>query len=188
MGFHSCGYSAKKLAEHLGIELEAAFEALDASRVGGFAKVWKVSEDEPRVLFTREDGTDFKVTTANISIGKKQESGDYKNDFQDGFVQFIGRAADKILELADEIPESGLWIQITNCDAKNPYDHKKHKTYYNWIISDFVIPEDDEKGKSTKKSTAKKTTKSAAKSTKTTKAKTKKAEPVEDDDDDDLPF
>ena len=157
------------------------FRQADSEGRGGFARIW-CSDNCGKYSTAR-------VTTWKKAQDSTAENPIYETDFQDGYVRFISAAHTKIQEL--DLPTSeeykdnreneewlrthkGITIQIKNCDVQTHYDYKTQKTYINYVVYAFDIP--DGNG-GTKKSTAKKST---------TKAKTKKA--AVEDDDDDMPF
>lgn len=173
MGFQSCRYNTKKLAEILGIEVDVITNALKDSRIGGFAKVWSVGETKETKL---KNGQSILLCAANVSTGSKEESGTYKNDFQDGYVTFWDSACKKINEL--EIPQNGLSIQIVSCGVTNNYDKKNKKFYTNYTIYDFDVTEYKNSNDGNKKSA----------NFSKVKAKTKATVTQDEDDEDDLPF
>jgi hypothetical protein len=145
-------------------------------RTGAYAKVWSVTDNG-------------NYSTANVSISRKdKDSGEYKVEFQDGYVRLVGNAHTYAKEhgWADGISEKGETIQISSCDVTNYYDTNKQKLFTNFVIFGFDIP-DGNNGTETKNTKAKST------KSKTTKSKTK-AKTKDDDfeevegDDDDLPF
>ena len=128
-------------------------------RQGAYAKVWKV-----------EDKGNYSV--AQISVSKKdKETGEDNVEFQDGFVRLVGNAHEAAKNL--QITDNGASIQITSCDVTNKYDGEKQKSYINFTIFGFDIPD----GNNTSK---------PAKNT----GKSSKAAPATDNgaDEDDLPF
>lgn len=127
-------------------------------RQGAYAKVWS-AEDKG------------KYSVGNISISRKNKDTDkYEVEFQDGFVRFVGDAHNALKDLS--IDEKGASIQITLCDVTNKYDAEKKKTYTNFVIFDFDVPDNGSAGG--KKG-------GAAKSN-------PKAAPADEPEDDDLPF
>lgn len=168
MGLRQCDINKKKLAEILGLDAETIDSALKESRAGGFARIWSV-----------EDKGNYAVAKVSTSKKRKDNSG-YDQDFQDGFVRLIGSAHEKAKEIviptnSDGIP-LGVTIQITSCESTTPYDAVTKKGYNNYAIFAFDIPDGSDAAPTTgKKSTAK-------------TSKAKKAAPVEDETDDDLPF
>lgn len=127
-------------------------------RQGAYAKVWS-AEDKG------------KYSVGNISISRKNKDTDkYEVEFQDGFVRFVGNAHNALSNLS--IDEKGASIQITSCDVTNKYDAEKKKTYTNFVIFGFDVPNGSNAGG--KKGGA-------------SKSKPKTA-PVEEPEDDDLPF
>lgn len=143
------------------------FKQRDNEGRGGFARIWSI-----------ENKGNYSI--AKVSTSKKRKDGTYETDFQDGFVRLIGSAHEKAQTL--NVTEKGITIQITSCEVNTPYNAETKKSYVNYIIFAFDIPDgnggDNSPTKDSKKSTAK-----------TSKAKTKKETPVEDEqDEDDLPF
>lgn len=127
-------------------------------RQGAYAKVWS-AEDKG------------KYSVGNISISRKNKDTDkYEVEFQDGFVRFVGDAHNALSNLF--IDEKGASIQITSCDVTNKYDAEKKKTYTNFVIFGFDVPNGGNAGG--KKGGASKSKPKAA--------------PVEEPEDDDLPF
>lgn len=144
-------------------------------RTGAYAKVWDVTDKG-------------NYSTANVSISRKdKDSGEYKVEFQDGYVRLVGNAHTYAQEhgWAEGIDSNGESIQISSCDVTNYYDASKKKLFTNFVIFGFDIP-DNNGGTETKK-------KAKSSKSKTTKSKTRakiKADDFEEivDDDDDLPF
>lgn len=127
-------------------------------RQGAYAKVWR-AEDKG------------KYSVGNISISRKNKDTDkYEIEFQDGFVRFVGDAHTALSNLS--IDEKGTSIQITSCDVTNKYDAEKKKTYTNFVIFGFDVPDGGNAGG--KKGGASKSK--------------PKAVPMDDPEDDDLPF
>jgi catabolite regulation protein CreA len=110
----------------------------DGNLVGGYARVWSVSERNGFV-------------TCNLSTSKKlKDSNNYETDFQDGYVSFYGTAGEKIKSV--NIPDKkGVGIQIKGCDVKNKYDSDKKKTYVNYVVYDFDFTDTSMKGTTTAK-------------------------------------
>jgi hypothetical protein len=167
-------------------------------RQGAYAKIWEV-----------DDETGYKYATCQMSVSRKdKDSGEYKTEFQDGYVRLIGNAYDAIEEYLEEndIPERGLSVKISSCDVTNNYDKKKEKLYVNYAVfgmkiadEDGNFPDDDEDDGSSKKKSAKGKKSSASKGKKSTSSskgrgnkKAKEEEPediISDlDDDEGLPF
>lgn len=139
------------------------FRQANGEGFGGFARIWAI-----------EDMGNYSV--AKISTSKKRKDGDgYETDFQDGFVRLIGSAHERGKTLT--VTEKGVAIQITSCEVTTPYNAKTKKSYTNYAIFSFNVPNDKDGS-----SSAKNSKKSSAK---TSKAKTAE---VEDESDDDLPF
>lgn len=132
-------------------------------RQGAYAKIWKV-----------EDKGNYSVAQVSISR-KNKDTGEYNVEFQDGFVRLVGNAHEAAKSL--KIGDNGASIQITSCDVTNKYDAEKQKSYINFTIFGFEIPD----GNST--ATAKSAGKGKSKSNKTAQAEVENAA-----DDDDLPF
>lgn len=110
-------------------------------RQDAYAKVWKI-----------EDKGNYSV--GQVSISKKNKNTDqYEIEFQDGFVRFVGNAHNDIQNLT--IPEKGLTIKITSCDVSNAYVKDKQKTYVNYVIFGFEIPNSNGNKNSNTKSNAK---------------------------------
>lgn len=127
-------------------------------RQGAYAKVWS-AEDKG------------KYSVGNISISRKNKDTDkYEVEFQDGFVRFVGDAHNALKDLS--IDEKGASIQITLCDVTNKYDAEKKKTYTNFVIFGFDVPDNGSAGG--KKGGAVKSN--------------PKASPADEPEDDDLPF
>lgn len=137
------------------------FRQRDSEGRGGFARIWTI-----------EDKGNYSI--AKVSTSKKRKDGSYETDFQDGFVRLIGSAHEKAQTL--NVGEKGVAIQITSCEVTTPYNAEAKKGYVNYAIFAFDIPNDSDATPTTgKKSTAK-------------TSKAKKAAPVEDEADDELPF
>lgn len=147
------------------------FRQADSEGRGGYARIWSL-----------EDKGNFSV--AKISTSKKrkdEDGGGYETDFQDGFVRLIGSAHEKAKTL--NVTEKGVPIQITSCEVTTPYNSETKKSYTNYAIFAFNIPE----GNETTTTTAAKGSKKKAATKSKAKAKTKKEAEVEEDEDD-LPF
>lgn len=149
-------------------------------RQGAFARVWSANNEG-------------RYSTANVSISRKnKETGNYDLEFSDGYVRFIGSAQDTLVDL--ELPtreefdakiHRGVTIKITSCDVTTHYDSKTKKTYTNYAVFGFEIPEDNFNNNANQ-STGTKSNKSAIKG----KAKNKAAPKVteDEDEDEDYPF
>lgn len=135
------------------------FRQADSQGKGGYARLWSVENKG-------------KYSTARVSTSRKLKDSDtWETDFQDGFVRLVGDAHKKAGELT--IPERGIGIQITSCEATKTYNAAEKKGYANYIIYAFDVL--DSKGGSNASSKTKQAAKPAAPA------------PV-DDDDEDLPF
>ena len=97
-------------------------------RQDAYAKVW-----------TYEDKGNYGM--GQVSISKKNKTtGQYEVEFQDGYVRFVGSAHDLMNE--NPIPErGGLSIKISSCDVTNNYSKEKKKTYTNYVIFGFELPD-----------------------------------------------
>lgn len=126
-----------------------------------YAKIWKVDNKG-------------NYSTCSMTISKKdKESGEYKTDFQDGFVRLVGQAHEFVS--GKDIPEKGgLGVRIGDCDVSRRYDSEKNTTYTNFTV--FSFKEDDDDSANNKK------TKN------TTKAKPKAVNAPANDDDEPLPW
>lgn len=126
-------------------------------RQGAYAKVWS----------TEDKGN---YSTGKVSISRKnKETNRYDVEFIDNFVRFVGSAHTAVKDLA--IGDKGVTIRITSCDVTNRYDAEKKRTYTNFVIFGFELPDNNYSG------------------AKPEVAKPKpKPEPANDSDDDDLPF
>lgn len=138
------------------------FRQADSEKRGGYARIWSI-----------EDKGNYSI--AKISTSKKGKDGNYETDFQDGYVRLIGSAHEKAQTL--NVTEKGVSIQITSCEVTTPYNAETKKGYVNYAIFAFDLPDDNGGSSNRSKSTAK-----------TSRSKTKKEVPVEDEQDDDLPF
>lgn len=148
------------------------FRQADSEGRGGFARLWSV-----------EDKGNYSYARISTSRKRKNDDGSeyYETDFQDGFVRLIGSAHTKAKGIDIPVNENGeskgVSIQITSCEVTMQYNAEKKKSYTNFAIFAFDVPDgnDNTSSSGTKKTVAK-----------STKSKTKKESPV--DDDDDLPF
>lgn len=111
--------------------------------VGGYARVWSISERNGYV-------------TGNLSTSRKLKDSDrYETDFQDGYVSFFGACADKIKSV--DIPDrKGVGIQILSCEVRNKYDEGAKRTYVNYNIYDFKFTDQKSEAPTTKKTPEKK--------------------------------
>ena len=142
------------------------FRQADNEGRGGFARIWSI-----------EDKGNYSL--AKISTSKKRKDGEgYETDFQDGFVRLIGSAHTKAQGLT--VPEKGVPIQIKSCEVTTPYNAEKKKSYTNYAIFAFDIPDDNAPSGSASTGNSK-----AAKGG---SAKTKADVAAADDTDDELPF
>ena len=124
MGFASCRYDELKLAEKLGVDVDSLREAMRETSIGNFATVWSV-----------EPVSDTFVK-ARISTSKKnKQTGEYENDFN-GFVGFLGSTAAK---KAASLKERDR-IKLLRVDVSAKYDKENNRTYTNFNIYDFEIP------------------------------------------------
>ena len=139
----------------------------NAEGKGGYATVWSITEDHGTWL------------TASVSTSyKKKDGSGYETDFQDGYVQFMFDAYEKIKNM--KFPEKGgVRIQITRLDVTAKYNKETNKKFMNVKIFDFDIPDFGNGEKPSE-------TASAAK--KTAAKPKKEAEPQTDEQDEDLPF
>lgn len=146
------------------------FRQADSEKRGGWAKIWEVTSDKGNYATAR-------VTTWKaLKDEEGNATGEFSNDFSDGYVRFVGSAYKKLKGL-DILPKGGITIQITSCDVTTYYNPETKTTKVNYVIFAFNVP-DSSNG--AHKTTNKNTNKSI-------KSKPKKEVPV-DDDDDDLPF
>ena len=139
------------------------FKQADSKGRGGFARIWSI-----------EDKGNYSVAKISTSKKRRDEDG-YETDFQDGFVRLIGSAHEKGKTLV--VTEKGAPIQITSCEVTISYNAETKKSYTNYAIFAFDIPESN--SSSTKRSSKKSTAKAS---------KTKRAAEVEDEQEDELPF
>jgi len=111
--------------------------------VGGYARVWSISERNGYV-------------TGNLSTSRKLKDSDrYETDFQDGYVSFFGACADKIKSV--DIPDrKGVGIQILSCEVRNKYDENAKRTYVNYNIYDFKFTDQKSEAPAAKKTPEKK--------------------------------
>lgn len=142
------------------------FRQRDNEGRGGFARIWSI-----------ENKGNYSV--AKISTSKKNKDGGYETDFQDGYVRLVGSAHEKAQNL--NVTENGVTIQIASCDVTTSYNQETKKSYVNYVIFAFVVPDEDSNNNSSIKTKSKTEPKSS-------RAKSKKEEVVEDELDDDLPF
>lgn len=135
-------------------------------RQGAYAKVWSI-----------EDKGNYSI--GQVSVSRKNKDTDkYEAEFQDGFVRFVGNAHEAAKNLT--IGEKGASIQITSCDVTNKYDADKQKAYTNFVIFGFEATDGNATSGKAESNTGGKA--GGAKKGKS------KAEPVDDTEDDDLPF
>lgn len=127
-------------------------------REGAYAHVWEVNQRTPR------------ITSVRISISKKnKETGAYDTDFS-GFVSVVGsEPAARALELKE-----GMNIKLGSVDVTNSYNKETRKSYTNFVVFDFEVQES--KGGGT-----------GSGGTKSAKPASTKP-PVQEEDDEDLPF
>ena len=125
------------------------FRMADKNGKGGYARVWKV-----------EDKGNYSVV--QLSTSKKSKEGTYETDFQDGFVRFVGAAHNKIKN--KDVPEKGVFIQITLNDTTSTYNRETKVKYTNFVVFDFEFYNSSSGGSNDK--TAEKTTAKTAKKTK----------------------
>ena len=160
MGFRSNSYNIEKIAAALKVDESKLKAAMKANQVGGYARVWNV-----------EDKGNYSVV--KVSTSKKRKDGDgFETDFQTNFVRFVGEAH-KLLSSIN-VPEKGVGIQITNCEATTPYSSETKKGYNNYVVFSFDLIDGNASGGSKKASPAK-------------SSKNKHTE-ADDEDSADLPF
>jgi len=105
---------------------------------GAWAKIWKCEKGQGNYY------------VAQMSTSRKNQDGNYENDWSDGRVRLVGTAAKQAEKIKD-----GDRLQIENCGVTNTYDKEKKVTYTNYVI--FAFSESGgEKKKNTKASPAKK--------------------------------
>ena len=142
-------------------------------RQGAYARIWSVDDAG-------------KYCTGNISISRKnKETGEYTVEFNHGYVRFVGEANTLVRSLGlptrDEFvrgKNQGVNIKINSCDVTTYYNAESKKSYTNFTIFSFELPENSSGGSGgggAKKSVAK-------------PVKKKAAPVVEDEEDSDLPF
>lgn len=149
-------------------------------RNGAYAKVWRITDLKDGAVVNIR-GKDYQMRPANYASGritvskKDKKTGEYRTEFSNDFVKFVGSAREKAM-LLGEIPEKkGVTIVIKDCDVqtymKQPKDGTGKDGYVatSFTIFDFDVPDDSGSANSTLKASA----------------KTAKAEVVTDDD---LPF
>lgn len=160
MGFKSVSYNTTKIAELIGVDETKVKSAMKSSQVGGFARVWEITEDKGNYAVC-------KVSTSR----KRKDSENWETDFQ-RFVRFIGAAYNKLKNL-NLSGGKGASIQITSCEATVTYNAETKKEYSNYAVFDFDLPSDNGHPSGTK-----------------TAAKPVKKKPAEEEQDDesDLPF
>lgn len=175
------------------------FRQADGEKRGGYAKIWSYYDVTNGATIELSDGKKMELSPGNYSIVRlttwKKKKGlnsteglpwneVYEVDFQDGFVKLIGSANAKAKELGFDTMsfDKGYTIQITSCEVTTTYNAQKKKSYTNYAIFAFDVPQSQENN--TKKPT-KKTQK-----TKSEKTKSKSPIVLDDDlmDDEDLPF
>ncbi len=152
-------------------------------RQGAFARIWSVNDEG-------------KYSTANVSVSRKnQETDKYVVEFSDGYVRLVGNAHEAVKELGlptreefDSSYDKGVSVKISSCDVTNNYDTKTKKLYTNYVIFGFEIP-DNNGGNSVEGKNKKATAGSKGKVKTNTKTKaTNKADVIQEDDEDELPF
>lgn len=103
------------------------FRQADSDGRGGYARIWSI-----------EDKGNYSL--AKISTSKKHKGTDnYETDFQDGFVRLIGSAHEKAKDIT--VPEKGISIQIKSCEVTTPYNAEKKRSYTNYAIFAFDLPD-----------------------------------------------
>lgn len=90
---------------------------------GAYAKLWDIK---------KVDGKNYYQ--GRLSTSRKNQKGEYEQDFSDGFVRFVGNAATKAAQLS-----GNERIKIENCGVTNSYDKEKKITYWNCTIFDFSL-------------------------------------------------
>ena len=146
------------------------FRQADSEKRNGWAKIWEITSDKGNYATAR-------VTTWKaIKDEEGNPTGEFFNDFSDGFVSFVGSAYKKLKGL-DIPPKGGITIQITSCDVTTYYNPETKTSKASFAIFAFDVVDSNDGSYKSKKNTTNKSIKS----------KPKKEVPV-DDDDDDLPF
>ena len=128
---------------------------------GSWVKIWKCEKGQGNYYL------------AQMSTSRKNDAGEYEQDWSDGRVRLVGNAAKQAEKIND-----GDRMQINNCGVTNKYDKEKKTMYTNYVVFSF----EEEANKSAP--------------TKTKSAPTKKSPKKDDDnfmnvpetDDDELPF
>lgn len=87
---------------------------------GSYAKLWKIEKVK---------GKDYYL--GQISTSRKNQKGEYENDFSASFVRIVGEAA-KAAD-AGKI-KAGDRIYIARCDVTNKYDKEKKTEFVNYTI------------------------------------------------------
>lgn len=88
-------------------------------RKDAYAKIWKVEKQE-------------RYTRVNLSVSKKnRDTGEYETEFS-GFVNLVGDAHKKAINL-----EENDRIKILSCDVTTRYDKASNRTFTNYTIFDW---------------------------------------------------
>lgn len=115
-------------------------------RTGSYMRVWTCDQSG-------------KTAVCSVSISKKnKETNAYDVDFQDGFVRFVGQAAEAVLSaglptaetrkamMAQKQPTKGITVRVTSCDVTNYFRDKNGKTSYSPHYTVFGVELPDSNG------------------------------------------
>ena len=103
-----------------------------------WVKVWKIEKGQGNYYM------------AQMSSSRKNQDGQYENDWSDGRVRLVGTAAKQ----AEKI-KAGDRVQIENCGVTNTYDKDKKVTYTNYVV--FAFSNNNNNNDNTQQKSKKKT-------------------------------
>lgn len=131
---------------------------------GSYATVWEVKDEG-------------NYSVVSISTSKKNpKTNEYETDFSTKFARFIGKAHEEAKGLK---PRDR--IKLGNCGVTAKFDPEKEKIYTNFCVFSFELA-----GNSS--AAGNRNEKNPAKAPKKDFKKLVEVDPVEEDDDDELPF
>lgn len=88
---------------------------------GSWIKVWKIEKGAGNYYL------------ASMSSSKKNDKGEYEQDWADGRVRLVGTAAKQAESIKD-----GDRMQIESCGVTNKYDKEKKTVYTNYVVFAFA--------------------------------------------------
>ena len=109
---------------------------------GSWVKIWKCEKGQGNYYI------------AQMSTSRKNEAGEYEQDWADGRVRLVGAAAKQAQDIND-----GDRLQIGNCGVTNKYNKEKKTMYTNYVVFSFDDSNANQAQEKNSSATAKKASK-----------------------------